>query len=896
MAARPRTTLLAASVGLALAPFVTTQARADSAVGTDTTQCSAMNQGIAAGPPYLETEFDLKRSPIGILYDYRDLLAPRKKAPDGWEYKSQVELGALGSGGDKDNPLYRRYRDLDSGFYLHHLTVEADKPATAAFFEAHAGSVGRDDQFHSLAFGRHNDWKVKAFLNETPSYSTNTFRSLWNGRGSANQALATLTPGGLATPSLTQAALQNAIAAAPGTELAITRTKGGIRADLKLSEAWKAFAGFSSEKKQGASPYAMGFGGAAGGGNIEIIEPIDATTHEFSAGASYFDRVSSFNLILQGSLYRNDIGTFTVQNPLAINVNTLAGVPAGTFTSARFDSYPDNDFYKAKAEYARNLPGFMNARLSIVAAATRSTQDDALIAPTTLPLTGGTINGVSTANVWNTTAALTRQSAGAEIDTRLAHANLAIHPSPAVAVRATWRHYETHNSTAFIACNPLTGQIGRLLNDGSGGAFVNTPAYLATRCDLAAVRALGIAPSAGNINIRSVPFEYRQDNYILSADWRPGMKSNLTAALERETYRRRHRERDETREDKLKLGYTDRRFESLTMLLSYEVARRRGSEYHADPYGEFLSASLGPLPTAPGTDYASWIHVMDTFQKYDLADRDSRNLNGRLNWAVAENVDVGLQGIWRDQRYPASAFGRNGANRVASLNLDINWQASPELALHGYYTWQDQKTHQTGLQGNSCVVGTTYYFFSDGSVSTIAAAPAGTTLVGSTQVAPGDAGLSVCRTPGPLSPLYPTSRSWEQAQHSKNHTAGVGLRRDFGTAKLDLSYSYTMGRTSTDYAYNPAAFGFSPAQVALIGTGMPESRFGQSTLEASLGYPLTKAVAVRLYYRYERGRITDWHYDGVRENPVPAPNAVYLDSGPRDYEAHTVGLFLRIDL
>jgi hypothetical protein len=577
-------------------------------------------------------------------------------------------------------------------------------------------------------------------------------------------------------------------------------------------------------------------------------------------------------------------------------VNTLVGVPASTFTSARFDSYPDNDFYKAKAEYARNLPGFMNARLSIVAAATRSKQDDPLIAPTTLALAGATINGVSAANAWNTTAALTRQRAGAEIETRLAQANLAINPSPTVAVRATWRHYETDNSTAFIACNPLTGQIGRLINDGSGGAFVSTPAYLAVRCDLAAVRALDIAPSAGNVNIRSVPFEYRQDNYILSADWRPGTKSNLTAALEREIYHRRHRERDETREDKLKLGYTNRGFESLTMLFSYEVARRRGSEYHADPYGEFLSASLGPLPTAIGTDYASWIHVMDTFQKYDLADRDSRSLNGRLNWAVADSVDVGLQGIWRDQRYPASAFGRNGANRLSSANLDVNWQASAEFALHGYYTWQDQKAHQTGLQANACVVGNTYYFFSDGSVSTSAVAPAGATLVGSTQVAPGNAGLSACQTPGPLSPLYPTSRSWEQIQYSRNHTAGVGLRRGFGKAKLDLSYSYTMGRTSADYAYNAAALGLSPAQVALIGTGMPESRFGQNTLEASLGYPLTRATAVRVYYRYERGKISDWHYDGVQGNPVPAGNAVYLDYGPRNYNANTIGLFLRMDL
>ncbi len=64
--ARPRLTLLAAGVSLALSPFG--NAWADSATGTDTSVSNAMNQGIAAGPAKVDAELDLKRSPIGILY------------------------------------------------------------------------------------------------------------------------------------------------------------------------------------------------------------------------------------------------------------------------------------------------------------------------------------------------------------------------------------------------------------------------------------------------------------------------------------------------------------------------------------------------------------------------------------------------------------------------------------------------------------------------------------------------------------------------------------------------------------------------------------------------------------------------------------------------------------
>jgi hypothetical protein len=57
--------------------------------------------------------------------------------------------------------------------------------------------------------------------------------------------------------------------------------------------------------------------------------------------------------------------------------------------------------------------------------------------------------------------------------------------------------------------------------------------------------------------------------------------------------------------------------------------------------------------------------------------------------------------------------------------------------------------------------------------------------------------------------------------------------------------------------------------------------------------PITKAVDVRFYYHYENGRISDWHYDGVQQNPVPASQAAYLDYGPQSYHASLAGVFLR---
>ena len=111
---------------------------------------------------------------------------------------------------------------------------------------------------------------------------------------------------------------------------------------------------------------------------------------------------------------------------------------------------------------------------------------------------------------------MSRPSADARIDTTLADVGIILNPSRALAVRGKVRYFDTDNSTEYLACNPQTGQWGRLLNNGSGGSFVtpnltvgNNPAgtqntgYNGTRCDSAATRALGLAPSAGDVPIGS---------------------------------------------------------------------------------------------------------------------------------------------------------------------------------------------------------------------------------------------------------------------------------------------------------------------------------------------------------------------------------------------------------
>jgi hypothetical protein len=71
--------------------------------------------------------------------------------------------------------------------------------------------------------------------------------------------------------------------------------------------------------------------------------------------------------------------------------------------------------------------------------------------------------------------------------------------------------------------------------------------------------------------------------------------------------------------------------------VSWEYARRGGSEYVANPYLPFLSASFGPTPTANTVAVPSWFHSIAQFRSFDLADRTQNTVNGRVNYTFHQN-------------------------------------------------------------------------------------------------------------------------------------------------------------------------------------------------------------------------------------------------------------------
>jgi hypothetical protein len=296
----------------------------------------------------------------------------------------------------------------------------------------------------------------------------------------------------------------------------------------------------------------------------------------------------------------------------------------------------------------------------------------------------------------------------------------------------------------------------------------------------------------------------------------------------------------------------------------------------------------------------SWLRNVDQLRRFDVADRNQDVFNVQFNHGIGSMLDASASLQVKDLDYPESVYGRNGTERVVSPSLELNWQMSAASNAYAFYTYQTGRQHQDGVQQNNCTMGNYYYFFSDGTSQNNAtgvapAPPAGTTLVSTEQVLASNF-RSLCSTAAPSSPLFPTSRTWTEAQKDRNTVSGLGFRYDVRRVMAEFLYSYSNGRTSVTYDYNAAALGLNATQVDLANDGFPDLTYQEHFAEASAVVPLVRRLSLRLLYRYERGAIGDWHYDGVDVNSMPANNAAYLDFGPQKYKVHFFGVLFRYEL
>ncbi|HZW13824.1 MAG TPA: MtrB/PioB family decaheme-associated outer membrane protein [Noviherbaspirillum sp.] len=842
-----------------LAALGSNAAFADSAVGVDTVLGNAMNPGgLDMTRSVDERGFSPvmggkgpSHTPSGQLYQYPPIDPEWTEGENGWHRSGSIELGVVGGDANDRNAAFREYADWNNGAAITSFSLGVEKPDDARFLNVRGGGLGRKDQYFGVEYGRYNDFKFSAFYNETPHVFSTNARPVWNGVGTGNLTLPNgIKPGSVhESDQASYAALQNAAMNASTTTLEVDRKKFGLKLEGYLKENVTGFVNYTVEKREGARAFGGGFlfdfirweGGTPSnpgtfnpaqpfwisGGAMETVEPIDYTTHDILAGLRMVGEKDQLNLTFNGSLFVNDIKSLTWENPFAIGFPGM-NVFDTNIERGRFALSPDNQAYHVKADYARSLEGI--GQFTAAVSLGRMRQDESLLPP--LVNSGMDFEGNDRSN-WNTTAALSQQTANARIDTQMVDLGLLLKPAKDWTVRGKLRYYDENDKTRYIAYNPLTGQYGYMATDGGlspfGGGFSGVYQEGSTNA----------------IHYRNIPTSYSKWNATMSADYSLSGDTDVGAAYDREQTDRAHRERDRTVEDRLKLSMNTRALENGTLRLSYEYGDRHGSAYNYDPYTEFY---VHPEPDG-------YVHTLADLRKFDLSDRTEHVVNARFNYMLRSDMDafISLQRKLSDYK---GQYGRIGDDKTDTLNLEWNYNPTPAGAFFAFYSLQKGRMGQANIN---------------------------------------DAGVG--DDPNAGGAYYPSSNAWATVFHEKNHTLGAGFGQSFGKYRLESRYSYAWMRGKTRYSYASAegatiGSGANETQSASVaGNEFTDLKYRQQVLETSLSWPLNKNAAVRLFHRYENRATVDWHYDGISQQLIG--QKLYLGSEPEDLKVNVVGVFLQ---
>ena len=836
--ARPRPlafAVLAALAGPAIAQ--------DSGVGVDLHFGNALDpSGVTVdgcnpdGMSWLSAE--RKRTPSGHVYPCAPDFATPRDSGNGWRFSGSLGIGYLHVD-DEDNTNWLRYNDWSSGL-LARLGAAWVRPDDGSFAEIRGSWINGDNHYLKASRGRAGHFRLEAFARSTPNVVSGAARSIWDGVGSDYLTLKPgLTPGGS-----THAQVAAVSAATDPQALKVVRDKFGLSGTYMFSRQLIAYFGASHEQREGARPFGGAFFFAfifpGSGGVYETPRPIDDSTFNVNAGVRYTGNQWNFDVGYSGSMFRNGSRGFSYEVPFAFPA-LVPGMANFPLTLGEFAYEPENDYHNLRGTMTRKLAN--NGQFSLSASYSTSRQDDDLLAPMNCP--SGNRFGLAAppftfnCSDWNTTAALSRRSADLKIDSTLLNARLVLRPADSVTAQGHLKYHRQDYKGDYFAFNPLTGQYGYIAENGAQGSSV--PLEMGVWDPV-------LFPSVLT-RVRNLPLDKDILEAHAAVDWRVNTKNTVGASLTFTRTDRDHREVARQEDTLLKLNWSSRSIDRLTLRANYSWLNRSGSDYDSNPYHFTYSESL-PGFVDPGTLPP---HTVSSLRKYDVGERKQHKLTliGTLALPANQTLSGTLRGDWND--YDAE-FGRQGYD---SLGASLSWDWQP-----------DERTTANAFLG---------YDRSSLQVANInEKAP-----FGSNPDLGGDS--------------YVDAGRWWVDDDQRNHYAGFQFSRRFDRSRLELGWNHSNSRGETGYRFNsPAALAY-PALAAAAGDGFSPMVHRVDSFDAAWTIPLTPRVDLRLFDRYEKARLADWHYFGF-ENGLVTWNRVYLDAGPIGYSANMIGAMLEVRL
>lgn len=613
-----------------------------------------------------------------------DMAVVAAPATDSWWYTGSVEVGGRFF---LNNPQRNGISALGGSSLAKYYEYSSIKPGPFADGWAWMGSknglyevdlygknVGYNDQRFVGDFSKAGEHYLSVMWDETPHLYSTSALTLFNGVGSNALTIpADIYTGGLlfnaagcikgaANTPPTGCTNPVSVANAPGVQSVLNshvhNIDVGIRRDTAAldyrwtpTDAWDVRTSYSNMRRTGTQVEGVVFGANTDTVTNQVPKPVADTTQNFGASGEYagispWNQRFNLKVAYNGSIYKDDFDSYTIQNPFCpANVGSdpnggagecargigTAGQPSAPI--ARMSLWPDNQANGVTGTLGADLP--FKSRYMGTVSYTDMRQNQAFIPFTISPLV---YNGPNTTagrySSQGAPPALPYASLNGDIDTLLFNNVLTTQITPDLKSKASYRYYNFQNNTPEL-----------FFND-----WVETDAILAS------------SRNAGHAKTSSISISYKRQNAGEELTWQPTRAWNIGASYGWERYDRVREDVDVTNEHTVK-GFVDwKPAPWLTGRGSLQYGERRYDTYdYLGFVGNFQwqGGSAGQYSTA--------------YRQFFLDNRDRTVGRFLLQVDVAPGLTVTPSAGWRNDEFLINRTTEEG------LIYDRGWNAGVEV-------------------------------------------------------------------------------------------------------------------------------------------------------------------------------------------------------------------------
>lgn len=557
--------------------------------------------------------------------------------------------------------------------------------------------AGFSDQAYQLTASKAGEQYFTFIWDQTPHVYSTSAQTIFGGVGSNNL---TVPAGLLANPVNTTNVNKNGPGAGTATggilpylypiDVGIQRNTAAVSyraTDPWMS--WDAGGDYSYMTRTGTQP--AGVVEFQGFAPTNVPAPVDDSTQNFGAkgeyiGTSLWGQKLTFKAAYTGSVYTDNISSYTVQNPFFPTLGsctkpTAAAAGTANCVSGQLSTPPSNQMNGFSETTTADLP--FNSRYMGTTSYIYMTQNAPFLPMTNNPLAAASPNGIP----WNQVGALPVQSLGGDINTLLSNNVLTTQITPTLTSKLNYRYYNFDNQTPQII------QPCWISYDGTGVA----PASVKAPC----------GPAGMEDSISSLSISYVKQDAGAELNWRPTKEWNVNVGYGYERYDYTEADAGATNENSVKASVDWKPFGWLTA---------RASGYYADRieenYNYFLNVASIQFPTVGNyTPSGFGWYYSPAYQQFFLDNRQRTKADFLLDVVVAPGITITPTFKYKDDYYGLNPLTQDGLSdqQMTSGGVDVAWVVTPTLSIVAsyYYEYYHQSLYSnTGIPHGAAGIAT----------------------------------------------------------------------------------------------------------------------------------------------------------------------------------------------